>query len=488
MNMKIVPAFIVGFLSVAIFMTSCLSDDTQEITYSKEASIKSFSLGTLKIQRIGKDKSGNDSAYVDTMSMAKYPFTIDQLKHEISNKDSLPVGTDISKVITNISADTPYILYGKIAKKGEEAKDTLWTNTDSLDFSIAPAEGIVFKVMAYDGSLGTPYKVKVNVHNQVPDSLQWTQDVIGSSFVSGAMTKQKAVYLNQKIFVFGQNSDGETVAEYTKVSEKGQPSAWTKIALPTGVDSYSALASGEMIYFLAEGKLYAMDGDGLYAEIAPAAPVALSKLVASVNTKRGATVFALTAGSDTKEISYAVADGWSEQQETALSANVPYYVFDTIPTSYNDEIKGMVVLAQSSADYGFVAARQSNDDFWSAYDFASRDTSRCPNIENPTLLYYGKKLIAFGGAVSTKDYAKYKDPFSTIYCSTDHGLTWKPTAGSLLTFAVGKNHKTFAQLYAENGNNYSCVADTNHFIWVVWGNGMMSRGRINYYGFAPKQW
>ena len=107
MKMKIIPAIIVGFLSVAIFMTSCLSDDTQEITYSKEASIKSFSLGTLKIQRIGKDKSGNDSAYVDTMSMARYPFTIDQLKHEISNKDSLPVGTDISKVITNISADTP---------------------------------------------------------------------------------------------------------------------------------------------------------------------------------------------------------------------------------------------------------------------------------------------------------------------------------------------------------------------------------------------
>lgn len=42
MKMKIIPAIIVGFLSVAIFMTSCLSDDTQEITYSKEASIKSF--------------------------------------------------------------------------------------------------------------------------------------------------------------------------------------------------------------------------------------------------------------------------------------------------------------------------------------------------------------------------------------------------------------------------------------------------------------
>ena len=488
MKIKIVPAFIVGFLSVAIFMTSCLKDDSQEITYSKEASITSFSLGTLKIQRIGKDKSGNDSAYIDTMSMAKYPFTIDQLKHEISNKDSLPVGTDISKVITSISADTPYILYGKITEKGGEAKDTLWSSTDSLDFSVAPDEGLVFKVMAYDGSLGTPYKIKVNVHNLVPDSLQWTQDVIGSPFVSNVLSKQKAVYLDGKLFVFGRNNEGEAVVEYTEVSEKGQPGSWTKIALPQSTDTYSAMGSGNQIYFLADGKLYAMDADGLYAEVSPAAPVTLAKLVASVSTKFGTSVFALTAGPETKEISYSTNSGWSEQQPTLLSLDIPYYAFDTIPSLYNDDIKEMVLLGQSNTDYGLVAARQSNDDFWSVYDYASRDTSRCPNIESPTLIYYGKKLLAFGGAVSTADYSSYKDPFSTIYCSSDHGLSWKPSAGSLLTFAVGKGHKSFAELYAENGKNYSCAVDSNHFIWIVWGNGQMSRGRINYYGFAPKEW
>ena len=40
----------------------------------------------------------------------------------IENKDSLPVGTDISRVLTKITADTDYILYGKIDSEGAEAK------------------------------------------------------------------------------------------------------------------------------------------------------------------------------------------------------------------------------------------------------------------------------------------------------------------------------------------------------------------------------
>ena len=83
------------------------------MTYSSDSSIKSFSLGTLKVKVTGKDKEGNDSIYYDAVDMSDYPFTIDQINRTIENKDSLPVGTDISKVITNITADSNYILYVK---------------------------------------------------------------------------------------------------------------------------------------------------------------------------------------------------------------------------------------------------------------------------------------------------------------------------------------------------------------------------------------
>lgn len=195
---------VVGLLTVMSTMTSCLNSDVEEVTYSSETSITSFSLGTLHVKRVGKDSKGEDSTYTDTISMANYPFTINQAMRTIENKDSLPVGTDISRVITNITADSNYILYGKITSKGAEAKDTLWTSTDSINFSFAPSEGLTFKVLAYSGVVGKAYHVKVNVHTQEPDSLQWNKELMGSAFTSGTLTKQKAVYINNCIYVFGK--------------------------------------------------------------------------------------------------------------------------------------------------------------------------------------------------------------------------------------------------------------------------------------------
>lgn len=92
-------------------MTSCLDNDVEQITYTSETSITGFSLGTLHIDRVGKDKDGKDSAYVDTLDCSNYPFTIDQINRTITNKDSLPVGTHIDKVITSITYDAGILGY-----------------------------------------------------------------------------------------------------------------------------------------------------------------------------------------------------------------------------------------------------------------------------------------------------------------------------------------------------------------------------------------
>ena len=61
---------------------------------------------------------------------------------------------------TKITADTDYILYGKIDSGRAEAKDTLWTSSDSINFAFAPTEGLSFKVLAYSGVMGKAYRVK----------------------------------------------------------------------------------------------------------------------------------------------------------------------------------------------------------------------------------------------------------------------------------------------------------------------------------------
>lgn len=161
-----------------------------------------------------------------------------------------------------------------------------------------------------------------------------------------------------------------------------------------------------------------------------------------------------------------------------------------MPVAYNNSISKVVAVGYNSSnseDYGFVAARLTNDDSWTTYNYEQVDTFKCPNIQNPTVIYYDKKLCLFGGSITSKYHEAYQEPFSTIFYSSDNGLTWKP-AISNLTFAIGKGNKTFAEIYKERGGEYSCTVDGNNFIWIVWGDGSMSRGRINRYGFTPKAW
>ena len=73
-------SFIASFFMVSFVITSCLDDDNN-IEYSPDATIHAFEL--------------------DTTGLGKYKFTIDQLKSEIYNEDSLPVHADtiIDKIL-----------------------------------------------------------------------------------------------------------------------------------------------------------------------------------------------------------------------------------------------------------------------------------------------------------------------------------------------------------------------------------------------------
>lgn len=194
MKIKFLPLIAVLFAATSI-MTSCLDNDVEQITYTSETSITGFSLGTLHIDRVGKDKDGKDSAYVDTLDCSNYPFTIDQINRTITNKDSLPVGTHIDKVITSITYDAGILGY---KPKGSD-RDTIWTSTDSIDFT----DPVEFKVYAYSNVEGKPYKVTINVHKQEPDTISWKK--FDNSFSDRSLlSEQKAVYANGKVYVFGK--------------------------------------------------------------------------------------------------------------------------------------------------------------------------------------------------------------------------------------------------------------------------------------------
>lgn len=473
MKIKFLPLIAVLFAATSI-MTSCLDNDVEQITYTSETSITGFSLGTLHIDRVGKDKDGKDSA----LDCSNYPFTINQLTREIENKDSLPYGTHINKVITNVTYDAGILVY---KPKGAE-KDTLWTSTDSIDFSgdtyctsTNKNSPIEFKVWAYSNAIGQAYKVKINVHQQIPDTIAWKK--FDNSFSNGNLSKQKAVYANGKVYVFGKNGD-DTHIEYSDVANDN-PSSWIPVTINiTDVDTYSATAWAGNIYFLAG----ATNDKQLYK---------LSVTTNEIELVSTETFEMLIGGNDIKSELYTVKGGktgiykentWTEDANpfTLFPAGKPFFS-NTTTASYNSDITTTIALCNNPTandTAALVFNRISSDNKWEE----RIQNLPLPNLENVTMIYYDGKLYAFGGG-----YGEIK-PFSQFYCSTDNGLCWRPVTECMAFPAE------FSELYTAHSKNYSCAVTPKlenetyrgNFIWIVWEDGSICRGRINRLGFTPK--
>lgn len=481
MKIKFLPLIAVLFAATSI-MTSCLDNDVEQITYTSETSITGFSLGTLNIDRIGKDKNGLDSPYVDTLDCSNYPFTIDQINRTITNKDSLPVGTHIDKVITSITYDAGMLGY---TPKGSD-HDTIWTSTDSIDFT----DPVEFKVYAYSGVEGKPYKVTINVHKQEPDTISWKK-FDTQLFNAGSLSEQKAVYANGKVYVFGKNGNG-THIEYSDVANDN-PSPWVPVTdnISSSIDTYSATAWAGNIYFLAgtNKQLYKLDAN--------------SNEITSVGTE---TFEMLIGGNDIKSELYAVKGGksgiykentWTEDADpfTQFPAGKPFFS-NTTTASYNSNITSTVALCYNQGNTAndttaLVFNRMSSDNKWEE----RIQNLPLPNLENVTMIYYDGKLYAFGGG-----YKEIK-PFSQFYCSTDNGLCWRPVTECMAfpaevsdTENPNREYINFPDLYDTHHGNYSCAVtpklengtSRGNFIWIVWEDGSICRGRINRLGFTPK--
>ena len=105
MNLKVRILFLIIVSSV--LLCSCLNDSEEsDVEITNNCAITDMVLGTLKRTVTTKKSSGEDTTYVTTISGNLYPMHIDQYKGEIYNVDSLPLGTDIKKIVfSSVSSD-----------------------------------------------------------------------------------------------------------------------------------------------------------------------------------------------------------------------------------------------------------------------------------------------------------------------------------------------------------------------------------------------
>ena len=236
-------------LLAAIFITSCneKTTETEEIAVTSSAvAIKEFHLTAN-----AKVMSNLDSVF----------FSIDMDRGVIFNADSLPVGTDVSKLIPVITFANTMTKADLVFKKDNLADTTvnyLTNSTDSIDFTYP----VTLNVTAANGTSTYTYLLKVNVHTQVPDSLMWNQlsyMQLPSRFPSPK--EQKTVKFKEQAYSLIMEEDNSYTIAISSDIEKGE---WEKQNLDLGFQPVlrSLTSSENSLWMLSEnGDLYeSVDG------------------------------------------------------------------------------------------------------------------------------------------------------------------------------------------------------------------------------------
>lgn len=152
-------SIIAAMLVTAVSCNSKTEDDETEIAVTPAlVAVKNFSL------------QKNDSVMASLDSVF---FSIDLNSGVIFNADSLPKGTDVSRLIPAITFANTMSKAELIFYKDDDSEATtvnyLTNATDSIDFS----KPVRLDVTAQNGVNSFSYTIKVNVHQQNPDTIIW---------------------------------------------------------------------------------------------------------------------------------------------------------------------------------------------------------------------------------------------------------------------------------------------------------------------------
>jgi len=233
-----------ALMTCASALTSCNDDgDDDDITTYSESEM------TTLITAFGLDDDDDVMENLDSVF-----FTVDYDRGEIYNADSLPVGTNVTKLVAvvdflnTVKSAVFTVTGGKV--QSDTTINYSTSSTDSIDFS----GNVTLTVTSYDESSVKVYRVKVNVHQMEPDSMMWNIDWMrGLPGSSSATTMSKTVLQGDTYRCL--TTDGSTCVMAS--SDDPYSVAWDidtlQLPFTPQVQSFTATTSD----------LYVLDGDGV---------------------------------------------------------------------------------------------------------------------------------------------------------------------------------------------------------------------------------
>lgn len=444
-------------VALATLAGACSSDSDYSSTYStSDCTVTSAVMGTLKRHLTTKSSTGADSVYTVSVVGSLYPLSIDQTNARIYNVDSLPVGTDPSRVVFSTFSTTGVATIRSLYSQ----TDTTFTATDSTDCSVER----LITVYAYNGTSTRTYSLNINVHKEEGDTFRWARLLADDATLKGLEGTPRFVRTaTGNALTYGLR-DGKPVAVSATT-----PGDWTTTALSEGFDPASVCANRTCTL------LYAIDGgrvvtstDGINWTATPDAGFTADALVAA-GTK---TVIALKGGAF-----WSSADGgatWTEDKADE-PGNIPVTNCrgTVVPSRTDSQLEDAVVVGRK-ADGGIAVWRRTldlsgTDTFgWYCLPEMTGDYLTCPNLEQPSLFTYDGTTVLTG--------LKADGTPASLYVSQDNGRTWKDNIVKQLTLAAAGTHRTAA------------TADADNFIWIVdTATGSIWRGRHNRLGWKTEQ-
>lgn len=242
---KFVILALVGFVT----LPACKSSDEENDEYAANELSASTLVTGFSIKPNTKVMAHLDSVF----------FSIDQVKGQIFNADSLPWGTDVRKLVVNVSVQSSSSV-SIIMPSLSDGQNVTVTTSDSINFT---GNGVWLRVISANGKRERVYTVKVNVHQCNPDSLQWqTRSMsLPASGLSG-LSEQQTVGLDGKYYCIAR---GTSATRLYTATDPGQTfwDATDISSLPADADINSLTAAGNALYMLTASGSLLTSTDGI---------------------------------------------------------------------------------------------------------------------------------------------------------------------------------------------------------------------------------
>lgn len=452
-------------LSAVAMLTSCLGNDDNETdttyTYYNDAGIVSFSIGTLKQYRDTVAKDGSDSTYYVNIVGSSFPFVIDHVRGQIYNPDSLPVRTDLSRVVVTATTRNSALIYIKSLTSDSV---TRYNATDSMDFR----QPRVFRCLSLDGTGWRKYDVKLNMHQQTGDDFHWKR--MADQTALSQLSNMKAVAMGDSLYVWG------TVGGYSVVlggsrTEANMTLLSPDINTPFAEDVYKGIVTmGRRMYFVNNGFVLRTP-DGIHYEQMNHGQDGLVRLIAASHrelfalNQSGAIVASRDEGATWESTTV-------DDDAQLMPKEVAGYTCQPVRTN-SDVDRVMIVGNVAGCQYAAAWTKISdyNDAHitypWIYVDMADDNRYALPAYNSLTVTPYNEGALALGRTASG-DYSK-------LLYSNDGGITWKANATTVLPTEFETQTGAFA-----------CVADGDNYIWLFNQQGQVWRGRLDRLGWLKR--